>query len=713
MLHILDNLSTIVKQVFSVLFCATVNRGVLMRFIRAVSFPQLTIAWFFLTMAVLVFIGDGKQGMGDVIFSGLLGLVTLGLLCAKSLRPLPSFLHVSWVIFLGFMGIRSLFSDSVGYSLFSFTRLFEAYLVMSLFYSIASKRILVWFVWGLFGFVGSAVMGSLLFSFFPWFGHYLPFMNLLTPVYGHNHLADVLLFVAPLVVGGMYKKQHTFSSLVFIFFTGVLLFTVSRGVWILYAVYLFWTYLSLALKGKSKQAVLIGCVSVLFVAGCIGTTLLPLVPGIAHAPFQILRQFGVKPKATIAGRWEYWRQAMIAIRERPLLGSGPGTFYLDSKRFQSAPRSFSWFAHSMPLEILTEEGLVGGLLFFVLFWGVGQGIFKVYAVQKGQPYDFWYSSLFAGVVLTGVYGLYEFNVNFLVIWILWWASLGILTGFSKEKGAASPLFMSLFSCFLLIFSFSAVGAVVFSVKMHDAQAFYIAPYNVNQTLLYLRQLSQKKEVPPSASVALISLFHGRDPEVRFALATLEARVGKTQEAEKDFEIAIARDPQNLSYYKEFINFLLREKSGKKIGEVIVSLKNASPLGVDSPPPVVDFLSTEITVYYTDSFFGDIEGTQANKEYLSKLYYLLGLSLLKKNPIWTQALWTSARDLSPSWGYFHMELAALQYFVLKDVSAAKKVLEHCQRFVYPASWCRATTLQMLRLPGALEKNIRAIPVILPE
>ena len=82
--------------------------------------------------------------------------------------------------------------------------------------------------------------------------------------------------------------------------------------------------------------------------------------------FRQLNAFIFKPSVPSDNRLEYWRQAIEAIKERPLFGSGPRTFYLLSRRLQSAPNSWSWFAHSFPLQTAAETGLVGLSIFLFL-----------------------------------------------------------------------------------------------------------------------------------------------------------------------------------------------------------------------------------------------------------------------------------------------------------------------------------------------------------
>ena len=113
-----------------------------------------------------------------------------------------------------------------------------------------------------------------------------------------------------------------------------------------------------------------------------------------------------KPRLLQDGRFEYWRQALVATRERPWFGSGPGTFSLESRRLQARPGSYSWFAHSFPLEILVETGVVG----FVLFVTVGWMIIKICEAKKKIK-------VFYGQSDSRFSTLFEFNLSYISIFL--------------------------------------------------------------------------------------------------------------------------------------------------------------------------------------------------------------------------------------------------------------------------------------------------------
>jgi O-antigen ligase len=66
-----------------------------------------------------------------------------------------------------------------------------------------------------------------------------------------------------------------------------------------------------------------------------------------------------------AGRHDFYRVAVDAFEEKPVLGTGAGTYQFDWERHRSIPQAVH-NAHSLYLEAFAELGIVGGLLVLAL-----------------------------------------------------------------------------------------------------------------------------------------------------------------------------------------------------------------------------------------------------------------------------------------------------------------------------------------------------------
>jgi len=69
-------------------------------------------------------------------------------------------------------------------------------------------------------------------------------------------------------------------------------------------------------------------------------------------------------QAGSGNRWTWWREAWDGFTEHPLGGTGAGTWHLTDLRLRTSSDVTALEPHNTPLQILSETGLVGFLLFF-------------------------------------------------------------------------------------------------------------------------------------------------------------------------------------------------------------------------------------------------------------------------------------------------------------------------------------------------------------
>lgn len=600
---------------------------------------ELIIFFFFLTTSL--FLGDGKQPFVDAWWS--LGILMMyGVRYYQrgklDLRPLPRAVGWAWAAILLYYVILTPFSDSAGYSITATIRFIEAYLAYLLFYTISSKRVIPLFTRGLL-FVGViATLASFVFLLSPSLAKFLPPMNLLYATYGHNHLADLLLMIFPIVI--------TQSSwLLLILFTTAMFFTFARGAWLLIIFYL------LFLVRRSKN-ITTRRVSLFVAAATVGAFLLVSLRGI---PTQ-------KPSLLEDGRWEYWRQAVEAIKERPFFGSGLGTFYLQSKRLQAAPSSYSWFAHSFPLETTVEVGIVGAILLSLVL---------VASLGRARA-----SLLFASLLLTLLYSFFEFNLNYASMWLLFWAMLGLSFNDKKnnhQKNWGSRGLAVGGLVVLCVFYVSNISSVMLDVLGNKKLAFYIAPYIVSTTKNYLEQTGRDNQNLSSIEERTILTVYKKDPEV-LTLLTQHELVKELDPQNEDYqktrmEFYLSHKEYGL-FFEEYKSILLRKSNNQTYGlldGIIISSQDVAPKNYE-------LLGSQLKTYRYSS------------DELAKNLFLLGFSLVDAKPLMTKRLFIFARDLAPTWSYFHLALSSYYHYYEDQKELAQEVLKNCLRFEYAGDHC---------------------------
>lgn len=650
---------------------------------------MIVVTPFFLLLGILVFLGDGKQPVVDVI--AIAGLVCLFLLLKMrnvaivSPGRTPSFL---WGLLFLYLLIRTLFSDSIGLSVSASLRWVFAYLTFILASSVATsaervKKITQQCVW-----FGVIIIGcACVVSFLPLAGRALPSMNLLYPSYGHHHIVNIVMFIFPLVLHAFIAQRSTKNGVFLIVCLAGLLFSFARGAWVISAGYLVYVVLRSSSVVPALRRMMLGIIALLcgvFAFGFFAKTS-PLVP-------QAFERFLLKPSIA-ESRFPYWQQAWLAIEERPFVGGGPGTFSLLSRRFQHAPRSYSWYAHSFPLELLAEIGVIGALL-------AASVLGYIMLISSGGP-------LFHSIALSLVYSLVEINLNFLVVWLLLWYVLGLLwrtQAFEVDRRGSRLTAISMAICVCVYIG--SLSATILSIYP-DARpyAFYGDPYNAARAL--------KTVSLPGVSQSVlggIERLFDKDPEVIVALAkSLPVSQADSQKQQSLWLKAISLDPQNVEQIIEGMQSLLRVNQQKGVGAILFQLSTAF-LSQDDIRTFasIDFSGDMFVTVYTKEFISDIGTPTTARELLAKAYYFMGLSALVHNSEHTRILWTQSRNLAPQWGHFHVELASLYQYDLSNEWLAKETLQACFIHSSAKKQCQDALEQELPPVGHHIDDIRLIP-----
>lgn len=453
----------------------------------------------FVGLFFMLFVGDGIQSVTDFLgaeLALLLGIIFL--LKEKRVVFPPRRLRLWWGAFVLVAAGSTMLSASIGYSIFWWARLASAYVVFILFYSISSPKALRMFVVGLVVFVAAATVAAGAAWAFPAASSWLPTMNLLVLTRGHNHLVDLLVLVFPSVL--IFSSGKKFGWVAVSLLVVAVLATFARGAWLVLAAFCLYCLL------KNRPMKIAWLVLTAFFVGIFAASTLS-----ASRPGLFVPRLG------------YWEQAVRAIQEQPLLGRGPKSFSLSSKKYQGAPGEFSWFAHSLPLQTGAELGLVG-LFIFVLF------LFMHLRHAIPPPENRTATGLFFGLTLALVYSIFEFNMDYFVVFLVWWAGLGVLAGLRppQERGGHIDVSSRVALIFLATFCVAWSFLLPFQLPEKLARTFYKEDPDV------LVSLAQKKleatDLPAARALYVQSIAANPfDQASYFALADILHEENSLQE----------------------------------------------------------------------------------------------------------------------------------------------------------------------------------------
>src|SRR5205814_9571549 len=91
---------------------------------------------------------------------------------------------------------------------------------------------------------------------------------------------------------------------------------------------------------------------------------------------QISNGVGHLGSASSSNRWRWWQEAWHAFTRHPGGGTGAGTFELTDRMLRTSSLVTTTEPHNVPLQFLSEAGVVGVLLFLAVVaagaWGVAR-----------------------------------------------------------------------------------------------------------------------------------------------------------------------------------------------------------------------------------------------------------------------------------------------------------------------------------------------------
>jgi len=690
---------------------------------------------FFIFVLLSLFLGDGLQPI--TVALGALTLVLMLVIARYKKLPtcsLPPLLHTLWLVLIGYIIIRSLFSDSIGLSITATIRIMCAYLIFYFFAAFGKREWVNVFMTWLVRISLVAIVISFILLLVPRWGYLLPPMNLVFAGFGHNQIVSLLFLTMPLIVKNFLDSPTVKNSTIFLLYIIGFVVSFSRGSLIMLTVLFAYLLISNRKHNKKVQsALLITLATTLFLllSAQVIVSKVTNPDSLTFIPQFVRRQL-VKPFTLEQTRLNYWQQAVSAFKDQPLFGHGPGTFYLLSKRYQEAPNQYSYFAHSFPLETLAESGLIG----FILLGGlitllviksrqsnpakpdlalpdnlVRQS--RIWLCQSIQQYNNsrTYNSqltrlqllsatadggqatrnLFYGLILTLGYSFFEFNLNFLAVWLLWWAGWGILNSKQNQiiTKPKTPRHINALVLLLLIFYvFSISSLIVKSSKLPDAPklAFYLAPFDRYHTIKYINSTDDLKIIVSKFAIFL----HAKDTQVLNAVLE-NSKIIKDDFAlaERLYKQAVYFDSKNILNFSTFFT-LYKNQSVTKWEEIFIFLNKLSLSKTYKPTfrTIESVLRDNFRVKLYEIVTPESRlGNKTIEEYFANVYYKLGLETIEMNPDITEKLWEFSTQLDPSISYYAVELAKLHFTKFSEFEAVFPILSKCQKNSGAAQHCR--------------------------
>jgi hypothetical protein len=229
------------------------------------------------------------------------------------------------------------------------------------------------------------------------------------------------------------------------------------------------------------------------------------------ATSQISSAKGRFTSASSSNRWTWWQEAWQAFTHHPGGGTGAGTFALTNRKLRPSPQATTEEPHNVPLQFLSETGIVGFLLYLGVAATALAGAWRVRRDPAG-------AALGIAVAAFFVHGIVDFDWDFVATCgpFLFVAGALLARPIARE-GARRPLL--------------ALGAVALALG---------GVYSLAAPWLAERALAQ-------GTGSGAKRAHSYDPLNVDALTTwaaFEDAAGRTRHAQQLYRDAVSLEPEN-------------------------------------------------------------------------------------------------------------------------------------------------------------------------
>ena len=524
------------------------------------------------------------------------------------------------------------------------------------------------------------------------------------------------MFVFPLMLMILSFKKTWVYTAIFILFLTAIFVSFSRGALLLTIGYLLFTLNSHIIHKKLRFLFTTGIIvtvflmTLFFVISMLPEPIRTTLPLSSSIKDQIIKSTPLNEPRIYA-----WRQAIQGFTTHPIIGTGPGTYIFTSKRFQVPLLSAATYAHSYPLQLLSEQGVLGMIPFVLLCIVVGKWLIHLRRLEQNKKTNLPSSltiGLIDGVLLVCVHSVIDYNLDYLSIWVIIWAVSGMLISkMNPKKNSCYPLLIVLSIPLFLYSASSILGNKLWNVQDTNTKGFYFTSFNVNRAQQHIQNIRFYNRPIPPFDLKLIQLFHRDSPPIQFALAELKETSFDEPIVTSLYKQAIAGEPFNGFYVAKYMQYLLQKNNKQEVSQVYEQLvKNAYALQQKQYPSDISLQDPVFIDSYTPEFAKLLEKGALLHEIVAKSLYFLGLSQLETNTEATNKLWLMAETISPGWSLFYIERASYALYVEKNEAKAKEILLACEKIYSPSKACTEvlSTFPNLPLPGAYKDAIRAIP-----
>jgi O-antigen ligase/tetratricopeptide (TPR) repeat protein len=270
-----------------------------------------------------------------------------------------------------------------------------------------------------------------------------------------NYFAEYLIAILPLAVSLFFVTSSKIKKILLLMgilvMGGSLMFTFTRSSYLGFGVSLIFMF-SLFLRNRGKQFIKENKkIFVIIFVAIIITTILFIIPNPLSKQGTYISKIkartsitGLKESFSFRRRMATWKFTLMMIKDRPLLGSGIGTFKYNSLSYQAKffeqgdnrsiyPHDFAKQVHNEYLQLWAELGIIGLGIFIWLMICYFNHAYKILKDTKDKYQQGIIIGLMGSILAVLVDAIFGFPLHLSATLVLFWLFLGITMNITAEN----------------------------------------------------------------------------------------------------------------------------------------------------------------------------------------------------------------------------------------------------------------------------------------
>ena len=431
-----------------------------------------------------------------------------------------------------------------------------------------------------------------------------------------NWISNYLALIFPIIFSYFLLEKHKNNKIIFYLLLSVLYATLmicqSRGIWIstglttIFAIYIIFKFSLFRIFQKNRKWLIL-LISIFLLITIVYSTDNPLNKSAITVPQRAISTFD-KEDPSINTRFLIWNITFNMIKDKPIFGSGIGTFkmnYLDyqAEFLKDNPYYIKYSgkageAHNEYLQIWAEIGMIGLGLFILIFYFFFKAIFNFYKSSKNIKDKIITFGLVMGITSFLIHSLFTFPLHVPALGSAFFILLGLTVVYvgkfninkknvilvkinlKKQSRTKRIFIISIFIIMIFVIDFLVImpyvaeiyffkGARYNLVKNYDKALFnfehaaQLDPYNgrilhaLGTTYYNLNLQSEAQEVLQRTKL----YFNDRNIFKNLGLSYMQS--GNYEKAKKELEHAIYLDPKFTEAYADLAYLYAKQEEYDK------------------------------------------------------------------------------------------------------------------------------------------------------